>query len=84
MGAQMNIKNAEASAIAAELAVLCGTSVTQVVLDALRAHRRKLCREAKIEELMEFARETAAMLSPDTLAFDINKELYDEATGMPK
>ena len=84
MGVQMNIKNAEASLIAGELAVLTGTSVTKVVLEALRAQRAKLQRENKIEELMEFARETAAMMSPETLNFDIDKELYDEATGLPK
>lgn len=84
MGAQMNIKNAEASAIAGELATLTGTSVTQVVLEALRAQRARLQRETKIEELMEFARETAAMMSPEVLAFDIDKELYDEKTGLPK
>lgn len=84
MGAQMNIKNAEASAIAGELAALTGTSVTQVVLEALRAQRAKLQRDKKIEELMEFCRETAAMMSPEVLAFDIDKELYDEETGLPK
>ena len=84
MGAQMNIKNAEASAIAGELAALTGTSVTQVVLEALRAQQAKLQREKKIEELMEFCRETAAMMSPEVLAFDIDKELYDEETGLPK
>ena len=84
MGVQMNIKNAEASLIAGELAVLTGTSVTKVVLEALRAQRAKLQRENKIEELMEFARETAAMMSPEVLDFDIDKELYDEETGLPK
>ena len=84
MGVQMNIKNAEASLIAGELAVLTGTSVTKVVLEALRAQRAKLQRENKIEELMEFARETAAMMSPEALDFDIDKELYDEETGLPK
>ena len=84
MGVQMNIKNAEASAIAGELAALTGTSVTQVVLEALRAQQAKLQREKKIEELMEFCRETAAMMSPEVLAFDIDKELYDEETGLPK
>jgi hypothetical protein len=84
MGAQMNIKNAEASGIAGELAALTGKSVTQVVLEALRAHKARLQRENKIAEIREFCRETAAMLSPETLAFDIDKELYDEKTGLPK
>ena len=84
MGVQMNIKNAEASAIAGELAALTGTSVTKVVLEALRAQRANLQRDKKIEHLMAFARETAAMMTPEALAFDIDKELYDDATGLPK
>ena len=84
MGAQMNIKSDEAYALASELAGQAGVSLTQAVLDALRARKRELTREKKIAELMEFARETAAMLSPETLAFDIDKELYDEETGLPK
>jgi antitoxin VapB len=84
MGAQMNIKSAEAYALASELAGKEGMTITQVVLEALRAHHRRLTREKKIEELMEFACETAAMMSPETLAFDIDKELYDEETGLPK
>ena len=83
MGAQMNIKNAEAYAIATELAEREGVSLTQAVLEALRAQKAKLGREKKIEELMEFARETAAMMSAETLAFDIDTELYDEF-GLPK
>ena len=84
MGAQMNIKNAEAVAIAAELAKIEGKSVTQVVLEALRRQQRELRREKKVEDLMEFARETRAMMSPEALAFDVDKELYDEETGLPK
>jgi hypothetical protein len=84
MGAQMNIKNAEAAAIAAELAKIEGKSVTQVVLEALRRQQRELRREKKVEDLMEFARETRAMMSPEALAFDVDKELYDEETGLPK
>ncbi|EIZ80439.1 transcription factor [Novosphingobium sp. Rr 2-17] len=84
MGAQMNIKSDEAYAIASELAGKTGTSLTQVVLEALRAHSKRLDREAKIAEIREFCRETAAMMSPEVLAFDIDKELYDEKTGLPK
>ena len=84
MGVQMNIKNAEASEIAGEIAALTGKSVTQVVLEALRARKRDLNREAKVESVMQLCRETAALLSPKTLAFDIDEELYDEKTGLPK
>jgi len=83
MAAQMNIKSDEAYALASELAQQGGTSLTQVVLEALRAQRAKLDRDKKIAEIMEFCRETAAMMSPETLAFDIDKELYDPETGLP-
>jgi len=83
MGIQMNIKNAEAAALAGELAALSGTSVTQAVLEALRARKRALDKARKVEEIMEFCRETRAMMPPETLAFDIDKELYDEETGLP-
>lgn len=84
MGMQMNIKNEEAYALATKLAEGSGISLTQAVLEALRAQHRKLEREAKIEELMEFSGETAAMMSPEQMAFDIDKELYDEVSGLPK
>ncbi|WP_068076792.1 type II toxin-antitoxin system VapB family antitoxin [Novosphingobium lentum] len=80
----MNIKSEEAYAIASELAAAEGLSRTQVVLEALRARRATLNRAKKISEIREFCRETAAMMSPETLAFDIDKELYDEKTGLPK
>jgi hypothetical protein len=86
MGVQMNIKNAEAVELAAELATAEGLSRTELVLEALRERKRlrEQAMEKKIEELMEFCRETAAMMSPEMLAFDIDKELYDEETGLPK
>lgn len=83
MGVQMNIKNAEASAIAAELAALSGTSVTQVVLEALRARQRELGKEAKIERVMALCRDTASRMSPELLALDHGEFLYDEY-GLPK
>lgn len=84
MSAQLNIKSDEAYALASELAGLEGVSLTQAVLDALRARKLELSREKKIAEIREFCRETRAMMSPETLAFDIDKELYDEETGLPR
>lgn len=84
MGTQMNIKSDEAYALASELARQAGVSLTQAVLDALRARKREVSKTRKVDELMEFCRETRAMMSPQTLAFDIDKELYDEETGLPK
>ncbi|MFM9852665.1 MAG: type II toxin-antitoxin system VapB family antitoxin [Sphingomonadaceae bacterium] len=80
----MNIKSEEAYALATEIADKTGGSMTQVVLDALRAHHLKLTREKKVAEIRQLCRETAGMMSPEALAFDIDKELYDEKTGLPK
>ena len=83
MGAQMNIKSAEAYAIASELVGLTGQSLTHVVLEALRAQRSRLTREAKIAEIREYCRETRAMMSPELLAINMDDYLYDE-NGLPK
>ena len=83
MGAQMNIKSEEAYAIASELAGLEGVSLTQVVLEALRAHHSRLTREAKIAEILEYCRETRAMMSPELRAINMDDYLYDE-NGLPE
>jgi antitoxin VapB len=83
MGVQMNIKNAEAYAIAAELAELGGISMTQVVLEALRKQQRELGREAKIAKVMALCRDTASRMSPELRAIDHGELLYDER-GLPK
>jgi hypothetical protein len=83
MGAQMNIKNAEATAIAGELAAMTGTSVTQVVLDALRARKRELESEKRFNRAMEIIHDMRARMSPELLALDIDDYLYDE-NGLPK
>lgn len=85
MGAQLNIKSNEAYRLATELAVQERTSITQVVLEALRARRRNLDseREAKLAEVMELCREARALMSPELLALDMDEYLYDEL-GLPK
>jgi hypothetical protein len=83
MGAQMNIKNAEAHALATELAQQEGTSVTQVVLEALRARKRQRSREERFNRAMEIARDMRARMSPETLALDVDDYLYDD-NGLPK
>jgi len=83
MGAQMNIKSEEAYALASELASKAGVSLTQAVLDALRARKRELSRAAKLNEVMALCRDTAARMSPETLALDHGELLYDE-NGLPK
>jgi len=83
MGAQMNIKSEEAYALASELAGLEGTSLTQAVLNALRARKRQLSKVEKVERAMAIARDMRARMTPETLALDIDEYLYDE-DGLPK
>ena len=83
MGVQMNIKNAEAYALATELAEQGGVSMTQAVLEALRARKRELSREEKLKRVMAISRAAAARMSPELLALDIDEYLYDEF-GLPK
>ena len=79
----MNIKNAEAYALATELAEEAGVSLTQAVLEALRARKRELAKRDVVEEIMALARDTRARLSPEALALDHGEYLYDEL-GLPK
>lgn len=79
----MNIKSDEAYALASELASKEGISLTQVVLEALRARKRELSKAEKLEEIMALVRDTAARFSPETLALDHGEYLYDEM-GLPK
>ncbi len=83
MGVQLNIKSDEAYALATELAGKQGISLTQAVLEALRARQRELAKRDVVEEVMALARDTRARLSPEALALDHGEYLYDEM-GMPK
>ena len=90
MGHQLNIKNPETSALAAELAQLTGESVTAAVTQALRerlqrerAERERRAEEveARVAKVMSLAREIVAHLEPGTTS-DTNW-LYDDE-GFPK
>lgn len=84
MGAQMNIKSDEAYALATEIAERTGQSLTQVVLEALRARQNELTKAERLERVMALLADMRSRMSPEMLAFDIDKELYDEETGLPK
>ena len=84
MGAQMNIKSDEAYALATDIAGRTGETLTQVVLGALRARQRELTQSERFERAMAICRDMRARMTPEMLAFDIDKELYDEVTGLPK
>ena len=83
MGVQMNIKNAEAYEIACALAEKTGASMTQVVLDALRAHKHELEKEDRFERALEIIEDMRSRMSSVLLALDIDDYLYDQ-NGLPK
>lgn len=86
MGAQLNIKNAEALALATQLAEAEGLTKTQIIVEALRARaeQNEMLRKQKVTKLMGMARDIRSRMSPEALAFDIDKELYEGETGLPK
>ncbi len=83
MGAQMNIKSDEAYALATEIAGRTGETLTQVVLEALRARQRELTLADKLEAVMAICRDARSRMSPELLALDMDEYLYDER-GLPK
>jgi hypothetical protein len=82
MGAQMNIKNAEAVELAAELAVSEGTSRTEIVLEALRALKRQRDSESIYLKALDICRDTAPML-PDTMLSLAHGDLLYDDYGLP-
>ncbi|MBY0283584.1 MAG: type II toxin-antitoxin system VapB family antitoxin [Sphingomonas sp.] len=83
MGAQMNIKSDEAYALATEIAGRTGETLTQVVLEALRARQRALTKDERFEQAMAICRDARSRMSPELLALDMDEYLYDER-GLPK
>jgi len=83
MGAQMNIKSDEAYALASDIAERTGETLTQVVLEALRARQRELTHTERFERAMAICKEARSRMSPEFLAADFDALLYDER-GLPK
>ena len=83
MGAQMNIKSDEAHALATEIASRTGETLTQVVLEALRARQRELTKAERLDAVMAICRDARSRMSPELLALDMDEFLYDER-GLPK
>lgn len=79
----MNIKSDEAYALATEIAGRTGETLTQVVLEALRARQRELSKAEKLEQVMAICRDARSRMSPGLLALDMDEYLYDER-GLPK
>ena len=82
MGAQMNIKNAEVVALAAELAKAEGISQTELVLEALRAWQRQRESESVYLKALAICRDAAPRL-PDTMLSLAHGELLYDEYGLP-
>ncbi len=83
MGVQLNIKSAEAYALASKIAEAEGVSLTQAVVEALRRREREVSADARFEKAMEIIKDMRSRMSPELLALDIDDYLYDE-NGLPK
>jgi len=82
----LNIKNAEAYALASELSSLEGKSMTAVVTDALRTQleqlKRRQKKKKKVQELMAIGRRCAIHMQHSALSTSHGDVLYDEL-GLP-
>ena len=92
MGVQLNIKSAEARALAEELAAATGTSIIAAVTDALRHHRDDLDAartnsdaegRARYDRIMAMTEGNRAHWVKDMLTIDHGDLLYDER-GLPQ
>jgi len=82
---QVHIRNAEAAQLARTLARQAGTTISEIVLEALRQYRprRRAAKPLKsIERWRRLLREDRArgVAKPEVPI----ENLYDEATGLPK
>jgi hypothetical protein len=82
MSIQMNIKNAEAARIAAEIARKDGISRTEVVLEALRAWQKQREAESIYLKALEICRDAAPRLPDTQLSLAHGDLLYGE-DGLP-
>jgi hypothetical protein len=83
LGVQLNIKSAEARALALEVAKLSGQNVTQTIIDALRKRKHELTSEERLERMKSFIAKGRELYSDEDRAFDYDGWLYDEV-GLPK
>jgi hypothetical protein len=83
MGIQMNIKSAEARALAEKIAKARGVSVTQAVINSLREAERALASEDKAAWMKEFLAESRRLNAGRVREEDPTAFLYDDM-GLPK
>ncbi len=83
MGVQMNIKSPEARALAEKIAKRRGVSLTEAVVDSLKAADRALQNEDREKRVLAMIARSRALFSDEDRAVDHGELLYDEA-GLPK
>lgn len=83
MGVQMNIKNPEARALAEKIAKRRGVSLTEAVVDSLKAAESALQEEDRKVRLDAFLAESRRLYSDEDRAVDHGELLYDDM-GLPK
>jgi hypothetical protein len=82
MGVQMNIKSAEARALAEKIAKAKGVSLTEAIVGSLRDSERALAKEDKKAWMAEFLAESRRLYRDEDRNIDHTAFLYDE-NGMP-
>jgi hypothetical protein len=82
MGVQMNIKSAEARALAEKIAKAKGVSLTEAIVESLRDSERALAKEDKKAWMAEFLAESRRLYRDEDRNIDHTAFLYDE-NGMP-
>ncbi|MFM2099715.1 MAG: hypothetical protein RLZZ366_1254 [Pseudomonadota bacterium] len=83
MGVQMNIKSAEARALAEKIAKAKGVSLTEAIVESLRDSERALAKEDKKAWMAEFLAESRRLNAGRVHEKDPTAFLYDEM-GLPK
>jgi antitoxin VapB len=83
MGVQLNIKSAEARALAEELAALTGNTITKAVIDALKARKKMLSKEERLARVMAIVDDCAGRWKEPWKSTAHGDMLYDER-GLPK
>jgi antitoxin VapB len=82
MGMQLNIKSDEAYALASKIAEAEGISLTQAVIEALRARERKQESAITYQKALAICRDTAPRLPGTQLSIAHGDLLYDDY-GLP-
>ena len=85
----LNIKNERTHALVRELATVTGMSQTDAVTDAVERRLAELSaaprddRDARLARVLDLAREIRESFGPEGIP-DIDAELYDPASGLPR